>query len=162
MQLQMPFPIKAETFADVTTGNPPIQYTFELQASGRGQPPVPESQVTIPEPPLTQQTARGAYFIRLIWNPPLEVGVAEELGVLFMDNSQSIVSQVSYGFKVTSSNGSVIADLKNQKAPDGTGIQTIEFPSPGPYTIEVNVEAVAGSPMGIFIESEIWYNSRFE
>lgn len=91
--------------------------------------------------------------MRLIWNPPLEVGTSEEFGVLFMDNSQNIVNQVSYGFNVTSSNGSVIADLKNQKAPDGTGIQTIEFPSAGPYTIEVNVEAVAGSPMGVFIES---------
>lgn len=70
-----------------------------------------------------------------------------------MDNSQNIVNQVSYGFNITSSNGSVIADLQNQKAPDGTGIQTIEFPSAGPYTIEVKVEAVAGSPMGIFIES---------
>lgn len=149
----MPFPIKAETFADVTTGNPPVQYLFELQAAGQGQPPIPESQVTIPEPPLTQQTARGTYFIRLIWNPPLEVGTAEEFGILFMDNSQNIVNQVSYGFNITSSNGSVIADLQNQKAPDGTGIQTIEFPSAGPYTIEVKVEAVAGSPMGIFIES---------
>jgi hypothetical protein len=38
-------------------------------------------------------------------------------------------------------------------APDGTGIQTIEFPQPGPYSIEVNVEAVAGSPIGMFVES---------
>jgi hypothetical protein len=29
-----------------------------------------------------------------------------------MDNSQNIVNQVSYGFKVTSSNGSVVAELK--------------------------------------------------
>jgi hypothetical protein len=54
---------------------------------------------------------------------------------------------------VTSSNDTIIADLKNQKAPDGTGIQTVKFPKAGPYTIEVNVEAVAGKPLGIFIES---------
>ena len=29
----------------------------------------------------------------------------------------------------------------------------VQFSEPGPYTIEVNVEAVAGSPMGIFVES---------
>ena len=29
----------------------------------------------------------------------------------------------------------------------------MKFPKAGPYTIEVNVEAVAGRPLGIFIES---------
>jgi hypothetical protein len=150
----MPYPVKAKTFADVTTGRPPIQYTFELQATGKGQPPVPKSQLTIPEPPLTVQTARGTYFIRLLWNPPINVGTPEEFGVLFMDNSQSILNQVNYGFKVTSStNDTVIENSRNQKAPGGTGAQTIEFPEPGPYTIEVNVEAVAGNLMGIFVES---------
>jgi hypothetical protein len=150
----MPFPVKAQTFADVTTGNPPVQYTFELQATGKGQPPLPESQLIIPKPPLIQQTARGTYFMRLLWNPPINVGIPEEFGVIFLDNSQRILNQVNYGFKVTSSgNDTVIEDLRNQKAPDGTGIQTIEFPEPGAYTIEVNVEAVAGNPMGIFVES---------
>src|SRR5918999_2770738 len=122
----MPYPVKAETFADVTTGNPPIQYTFELVATGKGQPPVPESQLTIPEPPLTVQTARGTYFIRLLWNPPINAGTQEEFGVLFMDNSQNILNQVSYGLKVTSStnNNTVIEDLRNQRARDGTGVQT--------------------------------------
>jgi hypothetical protein len=150
----MPYPVKAETFADVTTGNPPIQYTFEIQATGKGQPPIPESQLEIPKPPLTIQTARGTYFIRLMWNPPINADTPEEFGVLFMDNSQNILNQVSYGFKVTSStNNTVIEDLRNQKARDGTGLQTIEFSEPEPYTIEVNVEAVAGSPMGMFVES---------
>jgi hypothetical protein len=150
----MPYPVKAETFADVTTGNPPIQFTFELQAAGQGQPPMPESQLVVPKPPLTQQTARGTYFIRLLWNPPINAGgTPEEFGVLFMDNSQNILNQVNYGFKVTSSNDNTITDTRNQKAPDGTGIQTVEFPEAGIYTIEVNVEAVAGNPMGIFVES---------
>ncbi|HEU4822107.1 MAG TPA: hypothetical protein VFS97_01660 [Nitrososphaeraceae archaeon] len=26
----LPYPIKAETYADVTTGNPPVQYAFNL------------------------------------------------------------------------------------------------------------------------------------
>jgi hypothetical protein len=150
----MPYPLKAETFADVTTGNPPVQYTFEMMATGKGQPPIPESQLEIPKPPLTIQTARGTYFIRLLWNPPINAGTPEEFGVLFMDNSKNILNQVNYGFKVTSpTNNTVIEDLRNQKARDGTGLQTIEFSEPGPYTIEVNVEAVAGSPMGMFVES---------
>lgn len=33
------YPVKAETYADVTTGTAPIQYAFELQATGQGQPP---------------------------------------------------------------------------------------------------------------------------
>jgi hypothetical protein len=149
----MPYPVKAETFADVTTGNPPIQYIFELQAVGQGQPPLPESQVVIPKSPITHRTAAGTYFIRLLWNAPINVGIAEEFSVPFMDNSQNILNQVSYSFQVTSSNDAIITDLKNQKAPDGTGIQTVKFPNAGPYTIEVNVEAVAGKPLGIFIES---------
>jgi hypothetical protein len=110
--------------------------------------------MVVPKPPLTVQTARGTYFIRLLWNPSINAETPEELGVLFMDNSQNILSQVNYGFKVSSStNDTVIEDLRNQKAPDGTGVQTIEFSEPGPYTIEVNVEAVAGSPMGMFVDS---------
>jgi len=150
----MPYPVKAETFADVTTGRHPIQYTFELQVTGKGQPPVPKSQIEIPKPPLTVQTARGTYFIRLLWSPPINIGTPEEFGVLFMDNSQNILNHVNYGFKVSSStNNTVIEDLRNQKAPGGTGGQTIKFSEPGPYTIDVNVEAVAGNPMGIFVES---------
>jgi hypothetical protein len=150
----MPYPVKVETFADVTTGNPPIQYTFELQATGKGQPPVPQSQVETPKPTLTVQTARGTYFIRLLWNPPINAGTPEEFGVIFMDNSQNILNQVNYGFRVISSaNDTVIENLGNQKAQDGTGVQTIEFSEPGSNTTEVNVEAVAGSLMGIFVES---------
>ena len=35
----LPYPVKAQTFADVTSGIPPIQYAFDLQATGQGQPP---------------------------------------------------------------------------------------------------------------------------
>ena len=34
----MPYPVKAETYADVTTGVAPIQYTYELVDTGTGQP----------------------------------------------------------------------------------------------------------------------------
>lgn len=166
----IPYPVKAETYAAVTTGNPPIQYTYELQATGEGQPPIPESQFEAPEPPLTVRTPRGTYYIHLNWNPPIEAGravteavgggknattdtIAEEFGIIFMDLRQSIEAGVTYGFTVTSSNGTTIMDLNNQRASEGASTQTVTFPEPGRYTIEVYVESVAGQPLGIFVES---------
>jgi hypothetical protein len=158
----MPYPVKAETFAGVTTGNAPVQYAFELQATGTGQPPVPKSEILIPESPLTIRTPRGTYFIQLIWNPPIEApaaeagdnatSTAEEFGLVFMNDRQEIVTGVTYGFTVTSSNGTIIEELGNQKANDGTSTQSVAFPGQGTYTIEVDVESVAGQPLGMFVE----------
>ena len=150
----LPYPVKAETYADVTTGNPPIQYVYDLQATGQGQPPTPESQIEIPKPPLEIQTARGTYIIQLLWDP--EVIVAKqpaEFGILFSNAAGSILDGVRYGFKVSESDGKVLKDLRNQRADDGTGIQQLTFESDGPKDVEVTVEAVGGSPMGEFVES---------
>lgn len=49
----MPYPVKAQTFAATTGGSPPIQYAFELTATGHGQPAVPKSQLTALTPPIT-------------------------------------------------------------------------------------------------------------
>jgi hypothetical protein len=150
----LPYPVKAETYADVTTGNPPIQYVYDLQATGQGQPPTPETQIEIPRPPLEIQTARGTYIIQLLWDP--EVIVAKqpaEFGILFSDAGGGIVEGVRYGFKVSDSDGKVIEDLRNQRADDGTGIQQLTFESDGPKNVEVTVEAVSGNPMGEFVES---------
>ncbi|HYY65838.1 MAG TPA: hypothetical protein VE622_01775 [Nitrososphaeraceae archaeon] len=150
----MPYPIKAQTFADVTTGNPPVQYAFDLLATAQGPPPEPKSQIEIPQPPLTLQTGRGTYYIQLLWDPKvIQPGKDTKFGVLFMDNSKSLLSQVSYSFKVTDSSGKVIQDLKNQKAPDGSGIQTVRFEKAGPADVLVSIDAVAGTPSGEFIEN---------
>jgi hypothetical protein len=150
----MPYPVKAETFADVTTGNPPIQYAYDLQATGQGQPPAPESQIEIPKPPLKIQTARGTYIIQLLWSPEaIRVGQPVEFGTLFTDAAENLVNGVRYGFKVTDSDGKVLKDLKNQKADEGTGIQKLTFDKDGPKDIDVTVEAVEGNPMGDFVES---------
>ena len=71
-----------------------------------------------------------------------------------MDNSQKAIGQVSYGLKVTSSNDTILQEVKDQKSADGTAIQTVKFPSPGSYMIDITVEthASAGTPMGMFIE----------
>lgn len=150
----LPYPVKAETYADVTTGNPPIQYVYDLQATGQGQPPAPQSQIEIPKPPLKIQTARGTYIIQLLWDPPLiQVGQPVEFGIIFTDAAEKIINSVRYGFKVTESDGTVLKDLKNQRADDGTGIQQLTFEKEGPKDIEVTVEAVGGTAMGEFVES---------
>jgi hypothetical protein len=150
----LPYPVKASTFADVTTGNPPVQYAFDLLATGQGSPPTPKSQLEIPKPPLTIQTARGTYYIMLLWEPQtIEPGKDTRFGIVFKDNSQNTVSAVSYSFKVTDSSGKVITDVKDQKAPDGTGIQTVQFTKPGSADVLVSVDAVQGQPMGDFVEN---------
>jgi hypothetical protein len=150
----LPYPVKAETYADVTTGNPPIQYVYDLQATGQGQPPAPESQIEIPKPPLEIQTARGTYILQLLWDPEVIVaGQPVEFGILFSDAAGGIADGVRYGFKVTEPGGTVLEDLKNQRADDGTGIQEYTFESEGPKDVEVSVEAVGGTPMGEFVES---------
>ena len=150
----LPYPVKAETYADVTTGNPPIQYVYDLQATGQGQPPAPESQIEIPNTPLDIHTARGTYILQLLWDPEVIVaGQPVEFGILFSDAAGGIADGVRYGFKVTEPGGTVLEDLKNQRADDGTGIQEYTFESEGPKDVEVTVEAVGGSPMGEFVES---------
>jgi hypothetical protein len=150
----LPYPVKAQTFADVTTGNPPIQYKFDLLAVGQGNPPTPKSQIEIPKPPLSIQTARGTYYIQLLWDPPtIQSGKDIKFGVLFQSNSHSLLTDVSYSFKVTDSSSKVITDVKNQKAPDGTGIQTVKFTKPGPADVLVSVDAVQGQPSGDFVEN---------
>lgn len=151
---ELPYPVKAETYADVTTGNPPIQYVYDLQATGQGQPPAPESQIEIPKPPLEIQTARGTYILQLLWDPEVIVaGQPVEFGILFGDAAGGIVDRVRYGFKVTEPDGTVLEDLKNQRADDGTGIQEYTFESDGPKDVEVTVDVVGGTPMGEFVES---------
>ena len=150
----LPYPVKAETYADVTTGNPPIQYVYDLQATGQGQPPAPESQIEVPKPPLEIQTARGTYILQLLWDPEVIVaGQPVEFGILFSDAAGDIVDRVRYGFKVTEPDGTVLEDLKNQRADDGTGIQEYTFESDGPKDVEVTVDVVGGTPMGEFVES---------
>jgi len=153
-----PYPIKAQTFADVTTGNPPVQYAFDLQATGQGQPPIPKSVVELPKSPLTLQTARGTYFIKLFWEPEtIRTNNVTKFGVQFMDNTQNAVSGVSYSFKIMDANGTSIVDLHDQKAPDGItpieNIHKVKFDKPGPITARVSVDAVGGNPMGDFVES---------
>jgi hypothetical protein len=46
-----------------------------LRTTGQGAPPIPKSDIEIPEPPLKIQTARETYYIQLLWDPQtIQVG----------------------------------------------------------------------------------------
>ena len=150
----MPYPIQAQTYAATTGGTPPTQYAFDLEATGHGQPPVPKSQLVAPTPPLKIQTARGTYFIQLLWQPVMIVpGKSIQFGVLFMDSSQKVQNGVIYSFKATDASGAVLKDVHDQPAQDGTGVQTLTFTKPGPANVVVSIDAVTGNPTGEFVES---------
>ncbi|HEY3094611.1 MAG TPA: hypothetical protein VGJ42_02510 [Nitrososphaera sp.] len=152
---EFPFPVKAQTYADVTTGNPPIQYAFELTATGNGKPPAPASMIEIPKPPLEQRTERGTYFVDLDWSPAdIQPGKEISFTISFFDNNHNPVQDVSYDFKVTDSHGNVLKDLKNKFAPT-TDTQTVTFTdsNSGPATIDININAVGSKDQGAFVES---------
>ena len=128
----LPYPVKAKTFADITTGNPPIQFAFDLLATGQGQPKQPQSKEEIPVPPLEQRTERGTYIIRLLWEPvTIKTGNNTKFGIIFMDDKKNIVTDVGYNFAVVDSNTQqLIYGKDDQLAPDGTAIQNVVFQKP--------------------------------
>ena len=151
----LPYPVKAKTFADITTGNPPIQFAFDLLATGQGQPKQPQSKEEIPVPPLEQRTERGTYIIRLIWEPvTIKTGNNTKFGIIFMDDKKNIVTDVAYNFAVVDSNTQqLIFGKDNQLAPDGTAVQTVVFQKPGPATVKVLItQAGSGAPSN-FVET---------
>ena len=108
----MPFPVKALTYAESSAGTPPIQYSVELQAMGTGQPPIPKSQLQPTTPPLTLTTPRGTYNVQLLWDPPvLKAGQDTKFGLVISDQNNNLVPNSSYEFKVTDKNDKVLTDL---------------------------------------------------
>ena len=150
----MPFPVKAQTFAAVTTGNAPVQYQFELQSTGSGEPAPPKAVEEIPKPPLTLQTGRATYSIQLLWEPdPIAAGSETKLGLVFSDSFGSTISRVTYDLEIAAENGTVIEELPRQRADEGTGLIPFTFPAPGPYDVKVTITSVEGVPTGEFVES---------
>lgn len=149
-----PYPIKAQTFADTTTGNPPTQYAFELLATGQGQPAQPESKEEIPVPPLDQRTERGTYTIHLTWTPPIRTGNNTEFGIIFYDDDKTnIITDVAYNFAVVDGTDQLFFAKDNQLAPDGTAIQNVAFQNPGPMTVKVLITAAGMGGPSNFVES---------
>lgn len=150
----LPYPVKADTYADVTTGVAPIQYTYELKDTGTGQPPLPESQIEIPVPPLNLQTPRGTYNIQLLWEPvDIKSGNNTDFGVIFTDDRSNIVERVTYGYTVMDGNRTVIDESTNQRANEGTGQFSYTFDTPGSKYLQITVETASGEDLGMFVEA---------
>jgi hypothetical protein len=150
----MPFPVKAQTYADVTTGNPPIQYAYTLQAAGTGQPPIPKSQIEIPKPPLTLGTETGAYTIQLLWEPTvIKAGQDTKFGLVITDSSGQPALNSVYSLQISDKNDKVIGNVDNQNARDGTGQSTFKFPTAGPYHIKVTVQSASTVGSDLFVET---------
>jgi hypothetical protein len=148
-----PFPVKAETFADVTTPPQPIQYAFELLETGSGQPPAPTATGGAPQPPLDRTTTDGSHVI-LTWDPvDIQPNNAVNFGIEFRDANNAPLNQVSYDFMAKDASGPIIQQLTNQYAQTGTSSHQITFNSPGPKTILVTINAVGSRPVGQLIES---------
>ena len=153
----MPFPIKAQAYADVTTGNPPIQYAYTLQATGTGQPPIPKSQLEIPKPPLTLTTETGKYHVQLLWDPTvIKAGQDTKLGLIFTDASNNYALNSVYSLQISDKDDKVIGNIDNQNARDGIGQSTFKFPSPGQYHVKVTVQSASSVGSDLFVESVIF------
>ncbi len=150
----LPWPVKAETYADVTTGKPPIQYAFELNTMGTGQPPTPETQIELPTPPLTILTPRGTFNIQLLWDPvEIKAGQNTTFGIILQDDRDNLVQRATYEIKITDENGEVLEELKNQRASEGTGQFVYNFEIPGVKRIQVTVTTVESASLDMFVES---------
>ena len=148
-----PYPVKADTYVDVTTGTPPTLFKFELLETGMGKPEAPVSEQEIPEPPLMKTTGRGSYEIQVDWDPAsIEPGQDVTFGLSFFDSTGFPLDRVSYDFEITDANGNVVEQLTNQFADDGTNQHQVNFNSTGPASMKVTIKAVSGATTGAFVE----------
>jgi len=141
-----PFPVKADTFASVASGQGPTQFKFELLGTGTGKPPALSGQNEIPKPPLTTATSGGDYMVTLDWEPvQIQPNSTVNFGVTFADRSQFPSQNVNYEFAVTDANGKAITDLKDQRsAAGGPETHAVKVNTTGPLTITVTVNSVNG------------------
>jgi hypothetical protein len=150
---EFPFPVKAETYADVTVPPQPIQYAFELLETGSGQPPAPTGTGQAPQPPLDRTTTDGSHII-LTWNPvDIQSNSTVNFGLEFRDANNSPLQNVAYDFTVKDANGQTIQEFNDQLAQSGTNAHQVTFNSTGPKTISVTMNAVGDRPTGQIIET---------
>ncbi len=150
---ELPYPVKALTYADVTTGEPPIQYAFDLKEIGTGQPTPPVSEIKIPTPPLSQNTGRGTYSITLNWSPEQVLpGTETTFTVSFADSKGVPQQRVNYDFTVKDASGAVQQFNSQFTGEDNTGEVKATFDKGGPVTVNVKVNSISGVDTGNFIE----------
>jgi hypothetical protein len=150
-----PFPVKALTYADVTTGQPPVEVAYELLETGMGKPEPPTSAEIVPKPPLTKKTGTGAYQIGIDWEPPtIEPASPVRFTVTLTDSTGFPLERANYDFTIKNSEGIVIQEFKNQNADADSGIGTheVQIDSAGPVTVTVKINAISGQGTGQFTE----------
>ena len=153
---ELPYPVKALTYADVNNAVPPIQYTFDLVETGTGQPETPEETTIIPESPLTMATGRGSYIMTLSWSPDrIEPGKETDFNIQFEDSRGNPLERTNYDFVVkNAANGEVIQEFKNQNTGEGSsGDFKVTFEQGGPVTVTATINSVSGGSTGEFIEN---------
>ena len=148
-----PFPVKAVTYADVTTPPQPIQYSFELLETGTGQPAVAASATQAAKPPLDRTTNDGSHVI-LTWNPvQIQPNSKVSFGVTFQDSHGFPLQNVAYDFAVKNANGTTVQQFKDQLAGSGNGTQQVIFNGTGPQTVSVTMNSVGSRPTGQIIQT---------
>ena len=151
---EFPFPVKAETYADVTTPPAPIQYSFELLETGTGQPAaLTATSGQASTPPLDRTTNDGSHVI-LTWNP---VDIQPNSNVTFglqLKNAQGQpIQDVAYDFAVKDANGTIIQQFTDQQAQSGNATHQVAFNSTGPKIVTVTIDSVGGQFTGQIIQS---------
>lgn len=151
---EFPFPVKAQTYADVTTPPAPTQYAFELLETGTGQPAaLTGSNETAARPPLDRTSEDGSHVI-LTWDPAdIQANSTVNFGVQLQDAAGNPLQDVSYNFIVKDANGTIIQEFDDQQAPSGNGTHQVTFNSTGPMTISVMRTSVGGMNTGQLIQS---------
>jgi hypothetical protein len=148
-----PFPVKAETFADVTTPPAPIQYRFELLETGSGQPAAATGTGQTSGPPLERTTTDGSHLI-LTWDPvDIQANSTVNFGLEVRDANNSPLQNVAYDFTVKDANGQTLQEFNNQLSQSGTATHPVTFNSTGPKTITVTINSVGSRPTGQIIQA---------
>ncbi len=147
---EFPYPVKALTYADVTTGSPPIQFALELLETGTGQPEVPGSAIEIPKPPQGPfLTSRGTYKIELDWSPEsIQPEEAIVFGVTMTDSTGFPLERVNYDVMIRDSSGNMVQEFENQNAELGVATHEVTFNTSGPMTVTVTLNSISGTPAG--------------
>jgi hypothetical protein len=151
---EFPFPVKAQTYADVTTPPAPTQYAFELLETGTGQPAAPTGVASeAPRPPLDRTTNDGSHII-LNWNPvDIRPNSNVSFGLALNDAHGFPLQDVTYDFIVKDANGHSIQNFTDQRAGFGNATQQVRFNSTGPMTVTVRLDSAGGRALGPIIQS---------
>jgi hypothetical protein len=150
---EFPFPVKAETYADVTTPPAPIQYSFELLETGSGQPATPTGTGQASGPPLERTTNDGSHLI-LTWDPvDIQPNSTVNFGLELRDARNASLQNVAYDFIVKDANGQIIQEFNDQVTQSGTATHQVTFNSTGPKTVTVTLNSVGSRTTGQIIQT---------